>query len=219
MFLNMSPAEETSNEAACDTLTDDAKLVERARRTVHRLRAALIAWYPVDGSIGTIPKIAAPADLTHTEMRLAARVLGIDPYRRGFTEHCLSILSTTEARRLFLRQLDALGLVPAVYVDPLQVSSGSAARTFSAGKRFCHLTAADFSPEAAEALHALAANIGLKRAWYQGDSSWPHYDLTPPKRALAVAVGAIEETIREGAYRRREAREILATSSRRDESA
>lgn len=41
-------------------------------------------------------------------------------------------------------------------------------------------------------LHAMARRIGLKRAWFQGDGSFPHYDLTASKRALAVKAGAVE---------------------------
>ena len=43
-----------------------------------------------------------------------------------------------------------------------------------------------------EALHAAATAIGLKRAWFQGRSTFAHYDLTATKRALAVSRGAIE---------------------------
>jgi hypothetical protein len=47
-----------------------------------------------------------------------------------------------------------------------------------------------------EELHAMAARIGLKRAWFQqtsqGKSSLPHYDLVPSKRRLAVEAGAVE---------------------------
>lgn len=53
------------------------------------------------------------------------------------------------------------------------------------GHRWCHLFADE--PDAAE-LHTLAARIGLKRAWFQGD----HYDLTPGRRAAAVRAGALE---------------------------
>lgn len=42
-----------------------------------------------------------------------------------------------------------------------------------------------------EELHQLAESIGLKRAWFQ-PKSVPHYDVTPSKRALAVANGAVE---------------------------
>lgn len=48
-----------------------------------------------------------------------------------------------------------------------------------------------------EPLHELAKAIGLQRRWFQGDGSTPHYDLTPSKRAAAVAAGAVELTIHE----------------------
>jgi predicted kinase len=49
---------------------------------------------------------------------------------------------------------------------------------------WCHMTTdADF-----EELHAFAARLGLKRAWFQRD----HYDLPPHGRAAAVALGAEE---------------------------
>lgn len=41
-------------------------------------------------------------------------------------------------------------------------------------------------------LHAIAEKIGLKRGWFQGQSTFAHYDLTASKRALAVAAGAVE---------------------------
>lgn len=43
-----------------------------------------------------------------------------------------------------------------------------------------------------EELHALAARIGMKRAWFQDHPRAPHYDLTPSRRADAVAHGAVE---------------------------
>lgn len=41
-------------------------------------------------------------------------------------------------------------------------------------------------------LHTMAEHIGLRRSWFQGQSTFAHYDLTAPKRALAVAAGAVE---------------------------
>lgn len=41
-------------------------------------------------------------------------------------------------------------------------------------------------------LHAMAEKLGLKRAWFQGTSTFAHYDLTAGKRALAVKAGAVE---------------------------
>lgn len=41
-------------------------------------------------------------------------------------------------------------------------------------------------------LHAMAARMGLRRAWFQEHRLAPHYDLTPSRRADAVAFGAVE---------------------------
>lgn len=53
----------------------------------------------------------------------------------------------------------------------------------------CHMTA-----DTPEELHAMAEAIGMKRSWYQSSPphSLPHYDLTPSRRADAVARGAVE---------------------------
>ncbi len=54
--------------------------------------------------------------------------------------------------------------------------------------RWCHLFADDV-----EELHVLAARIGMKRAWFQHrPGRLPHYDLVPPRRAAALAAGAVE---------------------------
>lgn len=42
-----------------------------------------------------------------------------------------------------------------------------------------------------EELHAFAARLGLRRAWFQLRSS-PHYDLTARRHAQALALGARE---------------------------
>jgi hypothetical protein len=41
-------------------------------------------------------------------------------------------------------------------------------------------------------LHAMATLLGIRRAWYQVNSSMPHYDLTFSHRLLAIRAGAIE---------------------------
>lgn len=43
-----------------------------------------------------------------------------------------------------------------------------------------------------EELHAFAARLGLKRAWFQPGKRKPHYDLTAGRRAAAVRAGAAE---------------------------
>ena len=49
----------------------------------------------------------------------------------------------------------------------------------------CHLIA-----DTNEELHAFAAEIGLKRQWFQAKASGPHYDLTAWRRAAVAAVEA-----------------------------
>jgi hypothetical protein len=48
-----------------------------------------------------------------------------------------------------------------------------------------------------EELHAFAARIGLKRAWFQNHARCAHYDLTPGRREAAVGKGAVEVSPRE----------------------
>lgn len=67
-------------------------------------------------------------------------------------------------------------------------------------------------------LHALAASIGLKRSWFQGQSTFAHYDLTRSKRKLALERGATDIEIgeipddvlmrcKDGSYERRNDRQ------------
>lgn len=57
-----------------------------------------------------------------------------------------------------------------------------------------------------EELHAFAAELGLRRAWFQTKPGRPehdHYDLHRAGRERALALGARAETWREGTRRRR----------------
>lgn len=102
-----------------------------------------------------------------------------------------------------------------IMVDELQdatpyPTSGHAARVFGKGRKFCHLMV-DFDEHGQrdiEALHALADSIGMKRSWYQATSS-PHYDLTPSKRLLALAMGAVFVPAKEQARARLERRPVV----------
>ena len=76
----------------------------------------------------------------------------------------------------------------AAYVDPLMKHPVSSAWRWGWA---CHLTA-DTETE----LHAFAAKIGMKRAWFQPHALLPHYDLTPFRRQAAINAGAIEITHR-----------------------
>ena len=70
----------------------------------------------------------------------------------------------------------------------------------------CHLMA-----DTVDELHAFAARIGMRRAWFQTSrKGLPHYDLTRPRRARAVALGAVELTRAEFVARVRTARGLQA---------
>ncbi len=79
-----------------------------------------------------------------------------------------------------------------VYVDSLFVQQAKGSAAALVGKRnghqWCHMLA-----DTNEELHAMAERIGMKREWYQcAGTAQAHYDLTPGRRAAAVAAGAIE---------------------------
>jgi hypothetical protein len=72
-----------------------------------------------------------------------------------------------------------------IYVDPL-MHNGWIMRGRAIAN--CHR----FTDEVElEKLHELAQKIGLKRDWFQNKPRLPHYDLTPTKRAAAIAAGAM----------------------------
>lgn len=72
----------------------------------------------------------------------------------------------------------------AVYVDPLTPCPISANWHWNGS---CHLIA-----DSVDELHAFAASIGMKRAWFQNHTRMPHYDLNAARRAVAVLNGAVE---------------------------
>jgi hypothetical protein len=79
-----------------------------------------------------------------------------------------------------------------VYVDDV-VDWGAIARARGLRwTKWAHLIADD-----REELHAFAARLGLRRAWFQhgatDDPTW-HYDITASKRAQALRLGAVALT-------------------------
>jgi hypothetical protein len=52
--------------------------------------------------------------------------------------------------------------------------------------KMCHMLA-----DSLDELHAMADKIGIKRKWFQGDASTPHYDICQAKRDMAISLGAI----------------------------
>lgn len=90
-----------------------------------------------------------------------------------------------------------------IYVDaivdyPPDMVRGRAKRC---GTRWCHLWC-DEGEE--ESLHKFAASIGMRREWFQHEGKrYPHYDLVPVRRALALAAGAEELSFRVWLIRRK----------------
>ncbi|HXQ60275.1 MAG TPA: DUF4031 domain-containing protein [Acidimicrobiales bacterium] len=73
--------------------------------------------------------------------------------------------------------------------------------------RWSHLTA-----DTTEELHAFAAALGLRRAWFQGhprDHLHDHYDVTDRLRQEAIHRGAVAVTWRQAARARRIRRSTL----------
>jgi hypothetical protein len=76
----------------------------------------------------------------------------------------------------------------AVYIDPLMTCLMSKAWRWP---KSCHMFV-DVGTDL-EVLHAFAARIGLRRAWFQNKAgSMPHYDLNESRRQTAVAAGAVQ---------------------------
>ena len=84
--------------------------------------------------------------------------------------------------------------IPAVFVDslvgwPTQYCLENGKRE-AWGKEWCHLWSDDM-----QALHAIAERIGMRRTWFQDDAAFPHYDLSPAKRLMAIRHGAVERSV------------------------
>jgi hypothetical protein len=84
-----------------------------------------------------------------------------------------------------------------VYVDPLffvgdHYHGEHAALARSVGERHGHLWCHMIVDGPDEELHAFAERIGMERRWAQDHGPTLHYDLTPPRRALALRHGAVE---------------------------
>lgn len=91
-------------------------------------------------------------------------------------------------------QLQLEGSPARIYVDQIQEYPIAAIQPAArrCGQWWCHLWT---EPGNEEALHALAERIGMRRGWFQARRGFPHYDLTPNRRALAVRYGAVERDL------------------------
>ena len=59
------------------------------------------------------------------------------------------------------------------------------------GTYWCHMWS-----DSVEELHKFAEKIGLKKSWFQNKIKFPHYDLTPSKREIALHYGAKEYSLK-----------------------
>ena len=91
-----------------------------------------------------------------------------------------------------MRSIGADGQTPPagrVYVDPLMNHGWSLGPS-------CHMFVT--AHQDLELLHAKAAELGLRREWFQDKPrGMPHYDLTRSKRELAVTLGVVPVTLEE----------------------
>ena len=72
-----------------------------------------------------------------------------------------------------------------ILVDKLQLYPGAGL--------WCHMV----SDTSVDELHKFAEKIGVWREWFQDKPGYPHYDLRPHKRRLAIAQGAREASGRD----------------------
>lgn len=153
-----------------------------------------IGHHDADMSFATGPSYDSPGvrvvKINHAEIRRSVRLRREgDRYTRT-----LVTLSRDEVARHRLepyrpRSVMVDALFPCVSADPVARRVGA-----RHGHMWCHLWCA---PGDEAELHALAARIGLRRAWFQDKPGFPHYDLVPTRRAAAIRAGAEETDLRE----------------------
>lgn len=82
-----------------------------------------------------------------------------------------------------------------IVVDDLQTTIWTDAWPYDKG---CHLFHLD---NITDDLDVVAFTLGLRRAWRHDAPGFPHYDLTPAKRAVAVDLGVRELHRRDPEFR------------------
>ena len=80
-----------------------------------------------------------------------------------------------------------------VYVDDAYITARVRSGRLTHDSRWCHMTA-----DTTEELVAFAVSLGLQAKYIQYRGTWKeHFDVTEPKRRLAVSKGAVEVNYRE----------------------
>lgn len=83
-----------------------------------------------------------------------------------------------------------------IYVDELFEMEARGTQAHYAGRRHGHRWSHMWcDPGEEEILHEMAQRIGMRRAWFQNKSGFPHYDLVPTKRLQAIALGVTERPL------------------------
>jgi hypothetical protein len=110
----------------------------------------------------------------------------IEPLKEHWVAVDEKVGFTTENALRAWSLLDEVVLV----VDDLLPRPEAKLKIFRAGS--CHLMSNGYSDKHLDALHKLAARIGLQRKYFQPHRIAPHYDLTKGRREAAVLAGAVE---------------------------
>lgn len=96
-----------------------------------------------------------------------------------------------------------------VFVDRLREERSRTEPARSAGERWGHLWCHLWSDDL-DALHAIAEAVGMRREWFQDRAGFPHYDLSPQGREAAIALGAVERSLKDWIRARRSSAAGLA---------
>lgn len=89
-----------------------------------------------------------------------------------------------------------------VYVDSAFILFGSGTRQM----KMSHMIA-----DTAAELHEMADKVGLKRSWFQGNASTPHYDVAKSVREKAIKAGTIPLELKDFGKKITEIRERIAS--------
>lgn len=82
-----------------------------------------------------------------------------------------------------------------VYVDPPFVQASQNAIAYRVGSRWGHVWCHCWA-DSLEELVEFGDKIGMRPEWLQERRRFPHFDLVPSKRRLALRHGAVEMTIK-----------------------
>ena len=73
-----------------------------------------------------------------------------------------------------------------IYIDEIRVAPNTSTVTKKYGVQWSHM----WTDGNIEELHEFAKKIGLKTSYFQDKPNFPHYDIIPTKRDMAIKKGA-----------------------------